>query len=63
MKIVQKDQSVDHKLPPKREIVLDGSEPVQGAQQALLDLEQSTVEKNIKKQLQNSQYTKCIESI
>ena len=63
MNIVQKDQSVDHGLAQKKEPALDGGEAIQGAQQSLIDLAQSTIEKNIKKQLQNSQYTKCIESI
>ena len=63
MKIVQKDQSVDHGPPAKKAVVSDGTEPIQGAQQPLVDLEQSTIEKDIKKQLQNSQYTKCIDSI
>jgi len=63
MNIVQKDQTVDHTIPPKKAEILDGSEPISGAQQGLIELEQSTIERNIKKQLQNSQYTKCIESI
>jgi protein TIF31 len=63
MKIVQNDQSVDHALPAKKGAILDGTEPVPGAQQPLLELEQSTIEKDIKKQLKSSQYTKCIESI
>ena len=63
MKIVQKDQSVDHGPPAKKAMAMDGTEPIQGAQQPLIDLEQSTIEKDIKKQLQNSQYTKCIDSI
>ena len=42
---------------------MDGSEAVVGAQQSLMDLSQTTIERSIKKQLKNSQYTKCIESI
>lgn len=51
MKIVQKDQTVDHGLPKKQTANLDGSEPIQGAQQTLIELEQTTIEKEIKKTL------------